>query len=733
MSILLRKCLPWLGCLLAAVSLPGADGNVLDELIIEEMTGGLVRPTGMAYAPDGSGRLFITQQEGAVVIYDGSGLRETPFLACGLEGKGCGEQGLLSIVFHPDYRENRYFYVYYTAKPDGRSIVSRFEVSDDPNMADPATEKIILELAQPSPSHNAGQLHFGRDGYLYIALGDGGPDRRQGQDLGSLYGSILRIDVDGGDPYAIPPSNPFVDDPDARGEIWVYGLRNPWRFTFDRLTGDMYIGDVGNRRSEEIDFQPALSPGGENYGWGFMEGRLCFPPDTPCDPENFAPPLFEYRRTEEPCASAIAGFRYRGREFPQLNGVYFYADHCLGEEGKLFAARQDENGEWVELGERNIPHFLSSFGENESGEIYFLDHDQRAGSLHRITAQPPVAELSRLSPPDGVAGGRDFTLTLAGANFVPNSQVRWNGQPLPATYLDSGRLQATVSAAAIRSPGTARLSVFNPDAGEASAEIDFAVQAAPADPPAINPGGVVEGAGFMPGLGVAPGSIVSVFGGRLAVDDLQVATAVPLPELLGGVTLLFDGEHEAPLFAATPRQVNIQIPWELEGASEAQLEAFLGPHVSGERTVPITPFSPGIFSKEQNGGGQGAILIAGPGGALAAPQGAFENSRPARRGEFIEIFATGLGPVTNQPPTGEPATATPASLAELSRTLHEVAATIGGEPAEVHFSGLAPGLVGLYQVTAQVPASVSAGDAVPVELTIEGVRSNQVSVAIAGE
>lgn len=704
-----------------SVAAPGLFGNdnLLHELTIERVTGGLRTPTAVAQPADDSGRFFFTEQPGRIVIFDGSMVLGDSFLDISDRVSCCGERGLLGLAFHPRYAENGMFYLYYTDS-DEASVLSRMEVSaNNPDRADPSTETVLFKLPQPSPSHQGGQLLFGPDGYLYISLGDGGADWFEAQDKATLYGSILRIDVDDGEPYAIPPDNPFVDDADARGEIWVMGLRNPWRFTFDRDTGDMFIGDVGHLRAEEINFKPAASPGGENYGWGFMEGTLCLEQPVECVPSRYVPPIIEYRRTEQDCASVIAGYRYSGVEYPQMRGVFFFADHCL-EGGQLRAARQDENGQWTDLGARNIPHYVSSFGEGPEGELYYVDH---AGALYRITAEPPTAEISVLSPPNAVAGGQGFTLTMAGSNFVPASEIRWNGRRLDTRFLDNGRLQATIPADELTTPRTVQLSVLNRETGaSSSAVVPFEVVAAPDEAPAINEGGIVEGASFRTEVGLSPGGIASVFGLGLATET-QEAPVMPLPRMLGGVTIRFGGEHDAPLFAATAQQTNIQIPWEMEGASEADLQALLGPHVSDARTVALSDVSPGIFSMDRNGAGQGAILIAGTGGILAAPQS--QTSRPIRRGEFMEIFCTGLGPVENRPRTGEPA-----SLEDLSPTVNEVTAMIGGAPATIAFAGLAPGLVGLYQVTAETPEEAQGGPAVEVSLTVKGVRSNVVTAAV---
>ena len=305
-------------------ALPAQQTGVLQELVFEEIARDLLRPVGITHAGDGSGRLFINLQDGPIRIHDGTRLLEKPFLDITPRVGCCGERGLLGVAFHPDYETNGYFFLDYTDSSGGfgKTVISRFSVSrDDPNVADPDSEKVLLTLEQPDGTHNGGQLQFGPDGYFYIATGDGGsPDERgeRAADLNSLFGKILRIDVnvdDGsGPPYAIPPSNPFAGREGAREEIWAYGLRNPGRFSFDRVTGDMFIGDVGANRVEEVNFQPASSSGGENYGWPMVEAVNCpLFPDA-CEDEALTKPI-RYHRHDLGCA-VIGGYRYRGVEVP---------------------------------------------------------------------------------------------------------------------------------------------------------------------------------------------------------------------------------------------------------------------------------------------------------------------------------------------------------------------------------------------------------------------------------
>ena len=326
-----------------------AQTSFLDDLVFEQLATGLLRPVAITHAGDGSDRLFITAQDGQIVIYDGEKLLDPPFLDITSRVSCCGERGLLSVAFHPEFASNGLFYVDYTDRSEhpGDVIIARFKVSEDPNIADPDSEQLILQVDQPTVEHNGGQLLFGpNDGFLYISLGDGGNHGlpvNPARSLSSLFGTILRIDVDQGDPYAIPATNPLFGQEGVRQEIWAYGLRNPWRFSFDRLTGDLFIGDVGQGQREEIDFQPANSMGLENYGWDVVEGSLCFDPELNCDTFGLEPPILEYSH-DVGCAVA-AGYRYRGTAVPELDGVYLYGDFCSG---VLFAA-MDNSGQWSVL------------------------------------------------------------------------------------------------------------------------------------------------------------------------------------------------------------------------------------------------------------------------------------------------------------------------------------------------------------------------------------------------
>jgi glucose/arabinose dehydrogenase len=357
---------------------PSASEEVELELRLVPLAAGFDGPTGIVNAGDGSRRLFILEQAGTIRVVQGEAVLATPFLDLSDQvGTQHNEQGLLGLAFHPDYASNGIFFVHYSDL-DGNTVISRFTVSDDPNVADADSEEPILQHEQPAGNHNGGQLAFGPDGYLYIGLGDGGGsgDRfDNAQNLGTLLGALLRVDVDGGAPYAVPADNPFVEDPDALGELWAYGLRNPWRFSFDRDTGALYIADVGQSAYEEIDFQAANSGGGENYGWPIMEGTHCYRAEE-CEQEGFVLPIAEYGH-EDGC-SVTGGYVYRGATWPALDGVYIFGDYCSGLIWGLFPV-----GDAVEMTlllESGI--MLSAFGEDEAGELYVVDHDD--GGLYFV-------------------------------------------------------------------------------------------------------------------------------------------------------------------------------------------------------------------------------------------------------------------------------------------------------------------------------------------------------------
>lgn len=367
--------------LLAALTTVGAQPPDRAAIKLVPYARGLLQPTHINHAGDRSNRLFVTEQKGRVMLVKEGAVLPEPFLDIRNRVSCCGERGLLSVVFPPGFAGKRYFYVNYTDR-EGDTVIARYRVTSNPDRADPQSEEILLKVEQPYPNHNGGQMAFGPDGFLYIGMGDGGSagdPQGNGQDPGTLLGKLLRIDVETGmKPYAVPSGNPFIKQKEWRPEIWVYGLRNPWRFSFDRKTGDLYIADVGQNRYEEIDFQPAASGGGENYGWNIMEGAHCFR-GVKCQTAGLTLPVAEYPLQDGNC-SAIGGMVYRGKLHPALEGIYFFADYCSGRIWSL----ERVNGKWDMQLLLDTEYAVSTFGEDEQGELYVGDH--KSGAIYRITA-----------------------------------------------------------------------------------------------------------------------------------------------------------------------------------------------------------------------------------------------------------------------------------------------------------------------------------------------------------
>jgi glucose/arabinose dehydrogenase len=319
--------------------------------------------------PLDDGRIFVVEQPGRIRIVKDGQLQATPFLDISSRVLFGGERGLLSVAFHPNYAINHFFYVYFTSQPSGDIRVERFTTTT-PDVAEPASSKLIISTAHSSqPNHNGGLLSFGIDGMLYAGLGDGGgggdPDGN-GQNFNALLGSLLRLDVDHGDPYAIPADNPFVGQSGKRGEIWAKGLRNPWRYAFDAPTGLLYIADVGQGLHEEVDVQPA-SAAGLNYGWNIMEGKSCYNAAT-CSQTGLTLPLLDYDHTGGAC-SITGGYVYRGSAIPALDGHYFYSDYCAG----FLKSFRYSSGAAVDQRDWGLTMTsVESFGKDASGELYVM-------------------------------------------------------------------------------------------------------------------------------------------------------------------------------------------------------------------------------------------------------------------------------------------------------------------------------------------------------------------------
>ncbi len=343
---------------------------------------GLANPLDLQHAPGDRDRLYAVEQAGRIRVLRGGGVAATFLDIRDRVGAG-GERGLLGLAFHPQFAGNRRFFVNYTDR-GGDTHLAEFRATGA-EAADAASERTLTTVAQPFSNHNGGGLAFGPDGMLYVGLGDGGSGGDplgNGQSLGTLLGKLLRIDVDGASPYAVPASNPFTGTAGARPEIWAFGLRNPWRFSFDRANGDLYIGDVGQAAIEEIDVAAAPRAGGENYGWNLMEGSRCFRPASGCATSGLTLPVLEYPHPEG--GSVTGGVVYRGCRMPGYAGVYFYGDFVSGfiRSFRLAAGRAAEGRDWTAaLGGIRNP---SSFGIDADGEVYVVDYD---GEVYRLEPQ----------------------------------------------------------------------------------------------------------------------------------------------------------------------------------------------------------------------------------------------------------------------------------------------------------------------------------------------------------
>lgn len=354
-----------------------------DAAVLQSVFSGFDRPLLLQNAGDESNRLFVVEQGGKIFILEDEQRLDQVFLDVSalltwdVNSGGYTERGLLGLAFDPDFAENGHFFIDYTGQ-NGETILARYTVSaDDPNQADPDSAEIILTVDQPYANHNGGYIAFGPDGYLYISLGDGGSaddPLGNGQNLSTLLGTILRIDVHGDAPYAIPADNPFVNTDNAQPEIWAYGLRNVWRFGFDSATGDLYLADVGQNEWEEVNYQPADSPGGENYGWNAYEGNHEFA--SWVEAPNAVPPITEYSHNEG--CSITGGTVYRGESIPDWQGVYLYGDWCTG---NLWGAWRDLAGKWQSTLLKDTDFNISSFGVDEAGEMYLIDHQ---GTIYKF-------------------------------------------------------------------------------------------------------------------------------------------------------------------------------------------------------------------------------------------------------------------------------------------------------------------------------------------------------------
>lgn len=582
------------------------------EISLTRVASGINVPTDIQNAGDGSGRLFFAQQDGIIRVLRGSSLLPQPFLDIRSKTRAGGEQGLLGLAFPPGFAQKQRFYVNYTDL-DGNTVIAQYRVSANADQADSSSETVLLRIDQPFPNHNGGQLRFGPDGYLYIGMGDGGSGGdplNNGQSLGTLLGKLLRIDAESEPGRArIPPDNPFVNTPGARPEIWAFGLRNPWRFSFDRATRDLWIADVGQEMYEEIDFQPASSRGGENYGWNIMEGTHCYQPN--CITSGLILPVADYGR-DSGC-SVTGGFVYRGRASPGLRGAYIYGDYCSG---SIWGIERQVSRLLLSSGLS-----ITTFGEDEAGEIYVSNAAD--GAIHRLE------------------GSRTLRFTADG---------------------------------------------------------------------------VVNSASFVPGL--APGSLATIFAAGVLDDPgIVVADRIPLPTTLRDVSITVNGVP-APILAVANvngvEQVNIQVPFEAAGRGSAAVAGMRTGQSSYSVDVPVLEVQPAIYSTD----GTHAVVVHSANYTLVT------ETQPLQRGEFAFLYAAGLGAVTNPPATGSAAPAAPLASAAAG-----VRVTLAGLPCDAPYAGLAPGLVGVYQVNLRVPDNAPSG-AQALILTADNAVSPAVTVPV---
>ncbi len=604
--------------LLLCLQIPASAQFDFSIVEARRVASGFASPVGIVSARDGSGRLFIVEQAGRIWILDRTHNRlPTPFLDIRGRVQSGGEQGLLGLAFPPDFAESQVFFVNYT-NPD--TVIARFRVSAaDPDRADAGSESVYLTEPQPFGNHNGGDMHFGPDGYLYATMGDGGSGGDPGdraQSLSTRLGKMLRLDVSGDAPALAPESNPFVGTAGARAEIWSYGLRNPWRFSFDRATGDMFIGDVGQQRREEITFEPA-GVGGLNHGWRLMEGSLCFIPANGCNDGTLTLPILDYGHTGGRC-SVTGGYVYRGAAYPQLNGVYFFADFCSG--GVYGGVRT--NGSWRMVGPMPMGFSISTFGEDEAGEIYFANIG--GGEIYRIEADssaPMISSGGVLNAaslrPGPVAAGS--IVSVFGAGFS-GEDVAAEELPLPTSLggasLSFGGVPAELF---FVSPGQANLLVPAALEGLASAELvpsRDGVSGPPAEVGlaefapgifAMNQSGDGQGAVLIAGAGLlaAPtadfrgarpaskGESLEIYAtglGRVETHDgrwFSVRLTAETPVVtLGGVEVPVTYSGPAPGFAGL-YQVNVELTPEVPSGPAVPLRLTQGGIDSNKVTVAI--------------------------------------------------------------------------------------------------------------------------------------------------
>ncbi len=468
------------------------------ELTLEQYTAGLSSPVGVYNTGDvDDDRIFVLERSGRIRIVDGSGaLQSSAFLNIDpivAQTGGSSEQGLLGMAFHPDYANNGFFYVHYSDN-SGDGQISRFSVDDtDPNLADGASEFKIIKIDQPYGNHNGGEIQFGPDGYLYIGMGDGGafddPENRS-QNPQELLGKMLRIDVDNGAPYSIPGDNPFVGDATTKDEIWAIGLRNPWRFSFDRMTGDMWIGDVGQNQAEEIDFEPAGSAGGLNYGWRCYEANDLYLTGGCGNASEYTAPAVEIPQGgfSGPC-SITGGYVYRGVEYTDIHGKYIYGDYCSGD---IWAITNNGAGGFTNENLDKINNSAwSSFGEDSQGRLYIVS--LTGGRIYKVTTAKeslkPVIALSASNVLESTPG--DFApytayqwyldgQEVAGASSENYTPIANGTYQLQVTTTPGGKLWSNTQEVTITSINSPQLPennlIVNPNPFTNSIQVDIEIE-----------------------------------------------------------------------------------------------------------------------------------------------------------------------------------------------------------------------------------------------------------------
>ncbi len=435
---------------LFGVLLLSAGLSAQAPFVLQPFASGLVEPTDIANA--GDERLFIVEKGGRIQVLDARGNKlPTPFLNIASKLSAGSERGLLGLVFHPDYASNGYFYVNYT-NTSGNTTIARYSVDpSNPNLALASSEFIIMTINQPFSNHNAGDLNFGPDGYLYIAMGDGGsggdPGNRS-QTKTNLLGKVLRIDVDGGSPYAIPPDNPFVGDPSYAPEIWALGVRNPWRCSFDALTGDYWIADVGQDLWEEINVQPASSTGGENYGWRCYEGNAPYNLSGCLPASNYDFPVFVYNHSFASGGfSVTGGYVYRGSGNPDLQGHYIFCDYLSG---RWWSLKDDGAGGYNSFAYGALQSLISSFGEDYEGELYAANLS--SGVIYKLT--PNCSSTVRVTGLDAQVLGPNSV--NVGWDPLPGAQgYQINGRPVGSSGFGKVQTTSTNRTINILTPSTA--------------------------------------------------------------------------------------------------------------------------------------------------------------------------------------------------------------------------------------------------------------------------------------